>query len=370
MSGSNVSVEPKVRIGMIGGYLDVERDWSGAPLGLMHGLGELGVETEYIDATPVKFGRPAYRWLSVIGQTGSGWHMRPEMVAAARLSGAILRRRARPDVQGWIHLRCPPIGRPAPGPYVTFEDVTVAQIERSDNEHGFSAKRWARWNAAQADVYRHARACCTVSDWSKASLMSDYGVPEKKIHVIGQGRNVDVEPPEGRDWFTPRFLFVGRDWRRKNGDAVVRAFRRLREQRPDAHLDVVGIYPAIEEKGVQGHGHLSYGNPDEGIQLRELYRRATCFVMPSFTEPFALAYLEAATAGLPVIATTKGGIHGALGDDGALYVDPHDDDALYAAMVRLCDPATAAAMGMAARRGALPFTWRRAAEGILQALVG
>lgn len=353
---------------MVGGYLDLQGDWSGAPLGLLHGLEELGLETEYLDATPVTFGRAVYRWLSTIGQTGDGWQMRPEMVAAARASGALLRRRSRPDVGGWIHVRCPPIGRPAPGPYVTWEDITVAQIQRSDNDHGFSDKRWARWNAAQADVYRHAQACCTVSNWSKASLMADYGVPAEKIHVVGQGRNFDVEDPEERQWSTPRFLFVGRDWRRKNGDAVVRAFVRLRATLPAARLDLVGVHPPIEEAGVECHGHLSYGDPQEGVQLRDLYRRATCFVMPSFTEPFALAYLEAASAGLPVIATTEGGIHDALGDDGALYVDPRDDDALYEAMRRLSEPATATSMGAAARRGALPFTWRRAAEGILHAL--
>jgi glycosyltransferase involved in cell wall biosynthesis len=353
---------------VIGGYLDVERDWSGAPLGLIRGLEEIGVATEYLDATPVTLGLPVYRWLSVIGQTGIGWHMRPEMVAAARVSGALSRRRARPDVRGWVHLRCPPIGRPAPGPYVTFEDLTVAQIQRSGYEDGISERRWARWNACQADVYRHAHACCTVSNWSKASLISDYGVPEEKIHVIGQGRNIDVDLPEGRDWSTPRFLFVGRDWHRKNGDAVVRAFKRVREALPAASLDLVGIHPVIDEVGVQGHGHLSYGDADEAIQLRELSRRATCFVMPSFTEAFALVYLEAASAGLPVIATTEGGIHDALGDDGALYVDPHDDDALYKAMLHVAEPATAASMGQAARRNASPFTWRRTAEGILRAL--
>jgi glycosyltransferase involved in cell wall biosynthesis len=43
-----------------------------------------------------------------------------------------------------------------------------------------------------------------------------------------------------RDWSTPRFLFVGNDFERKNGVAVVSAFKRLRDQVSEARLDVVG----------------------------------------------------------------------------------------------------------------------------------
>lgn len=364
----------RTRVGFLGGYLDFDRDWSGVPLGISRGLEQLGVDTEYVDATPVRIGRPVYRWLSMIGRAGNGWQLSPEMVAAASVTGLIRRHRARPDVHGWIQLRCPPLGRPAPGRYVTFEDMTVAQIlaqfQTGHLGQQFSDRRWSRWNSSQAELYRHAHACCTVSNWSKASLMADYGVPEEKIHVVGLGRNVDVVCSEQRDWSVPRYLFVGRDWRRKNGDAVVRAFRRLRDAIPAAHLDIVGHHPVVDEPGIQGHGHLSYGDEEEARRLRQIISTATCFVMPSLSEAFAIVYLEAASSGLPVIATTEGGIRDALGDDGALYVNPHDDDGLHDAMIRLADPALASSVGTAARRNAAPYTWERVARGVLGALFG
>jgi glycosyltransferase involved in cell wall biosynthesis len=358
------------RVGFIWGYLDLGTDWAHMHKGIIKGLEQLGVEIEYLDATPYRIGRPVYRWLQAIGQAGGGYQLRREALAVAWLSGSLLRRRRYPQVDGWIHFAAPPLGRPAAGPYVTFEDITVAQRQRSGVWFGMPEHRWARWSASQAHLYRHALACCTVSNWSKASLMSDYGIPEEKIHVVGLGRNVDLQPPEAREWSTPRFLFVGNDWRRKNGDCVVRAFSRLRETVPVAHLDVVGAHPALDQPGVEGHGYLSFQEPEQAAKLTELYRRATCFVMPSMNEPWGIVYLEAASAGLPVIATTEGGIHDALRDDGALYVHPHDEEALHQAMMRLADPARAAAMGSAARRNGERYRWDLVAGRILQALSG
>ena len=357
------------RVGFIWGYLDVDTDWAHMHRGVVGGLEKLGVDVELVDCTPTRIGRPVYRWLSVIGQTGPGYQLRREALAAAWLSGTLHRWRRGPQVDGWIHFAAPPLGRPAPGRYVTFEDITVAQRQRSGVWFGMSEQRWARWNASQARLYRRAHACCTVSTWSKDSLMSDYGVPERKVRVVGLGTNVVLEAPASRDWSTPRFLFVGNDWRRKNGAAVLSAFARVRQDSPEAQLDVVGDHPPIDEPGVRGHGYLSFNDPAQSVQLRDLYRRATCFVMPSFNEPWGIVYLEAATAGLPVIATTEGGIHDALGDDAALYVDPRDESGLNGAMKRLTDPAMAASMGSAARSSAAQYTWDRVAGRVLEALL-
>ena len=40
------------------------------------------------------------------------------------------------------------------------------------------------------------------------------------MSVVGFGRNCEPRPVP-RDWREPRFLFVGVDWQRKNGEAVV-----------------------------------------------------------------------------------------------------------------------------------------------------
>ena len=169
------------------------------------------------------------------------------------------------------------------------------------------------------------------------------------MKVVGYGRNIDVAAPVERDWHTPRYLFVGKDWDRKNGAAVVRAFRRLRRDIPEAELHLEGLHPPVDEEGVTGHGRLNFDSPEGNAQLRSLFARATCFVVPSKIEPFGIVYIEAAAAGLPSIGTSVGGTATSIGD-GGITVDPRDDAALYEAMCRLADPETARSLGAVAYR--------------------
>ena len=186
------------------------------------------------------------------------------------------------------------------------------------------------------------------------------------MKVVGFGRN-RTPSPNGGDWTTPKFLFVGRDWERKNGPAVVKAFTRLRQERPASTLDVVGEHPPLDEPGVRGHGPLRMDLPEDCARLDNLYRSATCFVMPSKYEAFGIAYAEAGAAGIPSIGTTVGGSSDAVGR-GGLLVDPGDDLALLDAMRQLSDADTAARLGALARNRSDLLTWAAVAERVMWAL--
>jgi glycosyltransferase involved in cell wall biosynthesis len=101
--------------------------------------------------------------------------------------------------------------------------------------------------------------------------------------------------------------------------------------------------------------------------MEELFRQATCFVLPSRYEAAAIAYAEAGNAGLPCIGTSVGGAFELIGRAGRI-VDPSDNEALFHAMMELSDPQTAADLGHLARRRAHLFTWRAVAERILRVL--
>ena len=83
-----------------------------------------------------------------------------------------------------------------------------------------------------------------------------------------------------------------------------------------------------------------------------LLAAADLFVLPSLTEALPTVLAEAMAAGLPIVATTVGGIpemtrHG----EAALLVPPADPGALAAAVCRLLsNPRQAAAMGRSGRR--------------------
>jgi len=253
-------------------------------------------------------------------------------------------------------------------PYVTFEDMTLAQALRQ-GESPYSELRpsaAARWLERQRLIYEGSRGCCVASAWAGESVREDYGIAAAKIHVTGVGRNIDAGRGE-REWSPPRFLWVGADWERKRGADVLAGFAAVRDRHPDARLDLVGDHPPAEAPGVTGHGRLPLGSAEGQRRYGELLRSATCFLMPSTHEPFGIAYLDAGAAGTPSIGTTVGGAPEAVGK-GGLVVDPGDPGALTAAMLELAEPARAEQLGELAHAHALPFTWQAVAEKLLRVL--
>ncbi|MDX6601861.1 MAG: hypothetical protein QOF13_1063 [Solirubrobacterales bacterium] len=355
--------------------------WSGIPSGLMGALEAAGVE-----AVPVRVEPPA-PLLAVSSNAVAAAYVRPQRDlraavqqarAAARASASVaqvnswaapkaLRRAGRLD--GIIQIGTGYTLRSS-APVATYEDMTIPQT-RSHPYTGWgllTRRSFDSRMARQRRAYEQAVACCVTSPWAAESVLNDYGIPPQKVHVIGIGCN-HAAPVTQRDWSEPRFLFVGLDWERKNGSGVLRAFARLHEQLPAARLDLVGGHPPLSQAGVTGHGVLRLDVPTQHEHLERLFAEATCFVMPSHSEASAIAYVEAASAGLPSIGTSAGGSEYLIGD-GGLIVDPGDDEALFAAMRRLADAQTAERMGAAAQERSGLFTWSEVAGRLMRALGG
>jgi glycosyltransferase involved in cell wall biosynthesis len=102
-------------------------------------------------------------------------------------------------------------------------------------------------------------------------------------------------------------LYVGRLGLEKNLEFLLRAYKRLLGDRPQARLIIAGDGPfrqALEdyaaELGLQGKVIFTGYLPRE--RLIDLYRQATLFVFASKTETQGLVLLEAMMAGLPPVA--------------------------------------------------------------------
>lgn len=86
----------------------------------------------------------------------------------------------------------------------------------------------------------------------------------------------------------------------------------------------------------------------------ELLRHADAFVLPSHSESFGVAALEALSAGVPVFGYRVGGLPELVTPDVGRLVEPHDAHALAAALVEvLSSPTTQAALATAARARAV-----------------
>lgn len=336
--------------------------WSGVPARLSRGLEEAGCEIVPVRAMVRGLGRVT----ELLGMSWADESANPLFAAACGAAANRSLRRAR-HLDGVVMIGSG-YSLSTPLPVVTFEDMTLAQaLRQGEPPYDALSERGAnRWLSRQREIYEGSRGCCVASGWAGRSVQEDYGIPTSKVHVVGVGRNIEAGRVD-RDWGAPRFLFVGADWERKRGDAVVEAFETVRERYPEATLDLVGNHPPIDADGVVGHGRLPLGSEEGQRRYGELLRSATCFLMPSTHEPFGIAYVDAGTCGVPSIGTTVGGAPEAVGD-GGLVVDPDDDSALPAAMLKLADPETAQRLGERAFEHAAPLTWRAVGERLLRAL--
>jgi glycosyltransferase involved in cell wall biosynthesis len=105
-------------------------------------------------------------------------------------------------------------------------------------------------------------------------------------------------------------------------------------------------------------------------ELHELYAKASMLVLPSFGEGFGVVAMEAMSHGVPVIATTAGGLGWVIEDDvSGIVVQPGDVQGLRAAIIRLRDdPELRARYGEGGRRRARErFGWDHVNELTLDA---
>jgi alpha-1,3-rhamnosyl/mannosyltransferase len=89
--------------------------------------------------------------------------------------------------------------------------------------------------------------------------------------------------------------------------------------------------------------------------------------MPSWDEGFGLPALEAMSAGIPVVVSTRGSLPEVVGDAGTC-IEPDDAEGFAAAIARLCTDAVAAeAQGHAGLQRARAYGWERGAAVLREA---
>lgn len=211
-------------------------------------------------------------------------------------------------------------------------------------------------------VYDGLDLIMPISEWLRESFIEDFGQSPDKVVAVGAGANLDTIPdPVVRGDGPARFLFVGKDFPRKGGETLLRAFAGVHADHPDAELWIVG--PPSDpgpQPGVVFHGQIDRRDPEGDARLLGLYRDATAFAMPSIYEPFGFVFLEAMAWSLPCLGTTACAMPEIIDDGRTGYVvTPSDADALGDRMSRLAaDPAAAARMGQAGRERFLErYTW-------------
>jgi glycosyltransferase involved in cell wall biosynthesis len=228
----------------------------------------------------------------------------------------------------------------------TFPERALA-ILRQRGVRRLLGSAWRYWNERR--VLRHAALAICNSNFTAAAIRRAYGVCEERTRVIHKAVDTSgFRRPAGflsdRAEQAPgerRLLFVGADWRRKGLDLLLKALADLASEFPGAVLTVIGpdrndpaLLQEVAGRGLQDRvAILGRLGPDQ--VARRLWN-ADVFVLPSRREALGVAVLEAMAAGVPVVATSVGGIPEILrpGKDGIL-VEPDDPKALAAELRRV-----------------------------------
>lgn len=214
-------------------------------------------------------------------------------------------------------------------PIVIYTD---AMITHDYQERNLPESRVANLSPISLALSRHtirvglrkADLCVFPARWS-ADEAIHYGANPKKIAIIPFGANIadpgsDVATQRNFDKIIQKgcldLLFVGKDWARKGGDVAVAVVKELNRRGKQAKLHIVGSYPP---DGFSSNFIHSYGLLDKSVSedlkvLDQLYRQCDIFLLPSSSEGYVIAVLEAAAYGLPVLSYDTIGVTTAVID--------------------------------------------------------
>ena len=210
-----------------------------------------------------------------------------------------------------------------------------------------------------------------VSQFTKNLLVSNYGVSPDKVDVIYNA----VEVPPGRRLANDDFsiksgekvvLFLGRITMQKGPEYFLSAARKVLEVMDDVKFVMAGAGDlarfTVELAASFGIAHkVLFTGFLRGLDVERIYQIADLFVMPSVSEPFGIAPLEAVARNVPTIISKQSGVSEVLKH--ALKVDFWDTNELANKMVAvLRRPILANMLREQGGREVAKLTWDAAAK--------
>ncbi len=157
-----------------------------------------------------------------------------------------------------------------------------------------------------------------VSHLTKNILVSRYGVDESKVEVVYNA--IDTNGKRLADRALPSIrkdekivLFLGRITMQKGPEYFLAAARKVLEVVENVRFVMAGsgdmIRRTIELAAEMGIGHkVLFTGFLRGDDVNKIFRMADVYVMPSVSEPFGIAPLEALSQDVPVIISKQSGV--------------------------------------------------------------
>ncbi|MER2265337.1 MSMEG_0565 family glycosyltransferase [Methylobacterium oxalidis] len=238
-------------------------------------------------------------------------------------------------------------------------------------------------------IYDAHRLLCAGRSAADA-LARDHGVAAL---VVGNGVDQTLfrpQPEPGDETLRLRWglgpgpvvLCVGGFEERRNSLAVIEAFLRLRAERPQAQLLVVGGGSILDHAGYQARcrAALDQAGLEVGIgraviqaglvpqdEMPGFYRLADILAAPALRGGFGPSVLEAMACGTPVVGAARAPFTEVLAESDACLVNPEDASKIADAFRAALEPGERARLAAAGRKVAARHGWAACASRHLSA---
>lgn len=217
----------------------------------------------------------------------------------------------------------------------------------------------------------------------EADAIARFGVTRERIRIIPNGlpretvmslNQRDRHSSGGSSMSRGYGLFLGRIHPQKGLDLLVRSLPLLVARYRNVRIVVAGPDEGGHQSDIERlarllgvRDRLTFTGLVQGEEKWRLLLGANFFVLPSYSEGFSMALLEALAVGLPVVATKVCEI-GTLGKrEAAILVDPLPEALAAGVDLVLSHPILAQRLGENAKRLVLErYTWEAVAEQMLQ----
>lgn len=173
--------------------------------------------------------------------------------------------------------------------------------------------------AREKDQYESADGVICHSQWAASSVINTYGINPANVHTVHYGANLDpdavslweknvAQRQAGRSL---KLIFVGKEWRRKGLDRLIRAMQITQGRKVALELVVLGVDPAMLPRelatvpGITWAGFID--KRTEAARFISLVADCDVGCLLSRAEAGGMSLREFARLGLPTIAPDTGG---------------------------------------------------------------
>ena len=247
----------------------------------------------------------------------------------------------------------------------------VIQTEHALTRHSFEARRHNSLNRiAGAILGRLSRSTIAISEDTARALHTQHHLPTPRIALIPNGIDFASTETEKRPEPVVDVVAIGRLHHLKGFTDLLDAIAILHRRGITATLEIAGAGPS-EAMLRQKTSQLSLDSFIRLVgQVRnpiEFIRRGRVFAMPSLSEGFGIAALEAMAAGVPVVATKVGGLPEiVINEKTGLLVRPGDPTQLADSIERvLRDSSLSTRLAVNARTRLEQFDLQRSTERLV-----